>query len=162
MRGIFFLILLVWRHNGFFKDFLCGTLTLPNWEQFSSNWYITTLAKDIVRDCKPTFSVDFFNSIWPIKMAKMTVKINICVKIKTKHFFVLISSRWWRIWPYFTPLALLPSKITEKNGENRYFKYVLQHKEIKRFYSKSIVKPSHTFSNGWYSTFLTNFCYMTS
>ena len=27
--------------TAFFIDFLCGTLTLPNWEQFSSNWYIT-------------------------------------------------------------------------------------------------------------------------
>ena len=63
---------------------------------------------------------------------------------------------------FFTPVALLPSKITEKNGKNRYLKYVLQHKEIKRFYSKSIVKPSHTRSNGLYLTFLTKVSYVTS
>ena len=72
---------------------------------------LRTLTKDIVWDCKPAFSVDFFNSIWPIKMAKMTVKINFCVKIKTKHCFVLISSRWWRIWPWFLRRMLpLPVK----------------------------------------------------
>ena len=58
-------------------------------------------AHDIVWDCKSAFSVNFFNPIWPTKMAKMTVKIKICVKLKTKHPFVSILSRWWRIWPYF-------------------------------------------------------------
>ena len=56
---------------------------------------------DIVWDCKPAFSVNVFNSIWPTKMSKLTVKIKICVKLKTKHRFVSILSRWWRIWPYF-------------------------------------------------------------
>ena len=37
-------------------------------------------AYGIVWDCKPAFSVNSFNSIWPSKMAQMTVKMDICVK----------------------------------------------------------------------------------
>ena len=50
-------------------------------------------AYDNVWDCKPTFSVYVFASIWPTKITKMTVKIKICVKRKRKHRFVLILSR---------------------------------------------------------------------
>ena len=71
-------------------------------------WSSTT---DIVWDCKPAFSVNFFNRIWPTKMAKMTVKTKICSKRKTKYSFVLILSRWWRIWLYFVcPLHNFPVK----------------------------------------------------
>ena len=73
----------------------------------------------IVWDCKPALSVNFFNSIWPTKVVKMTVKIKICVKRKTKYRFVLILNRWWRIWPYFfRRLHHFPVKQRKKNGKN--------------------------------------------
>ena len=61
----------------------------------------------IVCYCKPAFSVDFFNPIWPSKMAKMTVKMKICVKRKTKHCNVLILCHWWPIRTFFCVGCLL-------------------------------------------------------
>ena len=58
-------------------------------------------AYDFVLDSKPAFSVNIFNSIWPTKIRKMTVKMKIFEKRKTKYRFVLTLSRWWQIWPYF-------------------------------------------------------------
>ena len=81
--------------------------------QFLSNFIqidiLCSSAIGIVWDCKPAFSVNFFNSIWPTKMAKMTVKMKSCVKRKTKHRFVLILRRWRWIWPYsFRRLLYFP------------------------------------------------------
>ena len=42
----------------------------------------------IVWDFKPAFSVSFFHSIWPTKMAKMTVKMKIFAKRKTNYRFI--------------------------------------------------------------------------
>ena len=79
----------------------------------------------IVCYCKPAFSVDFFNPIWPSKMPKMTFKMKICVKRKTKQRFVLILSRKWRLWPLFwssvTSLTIeitVKTVKTEKKKEN--------------------------------------------
>ena len=109
-------ILTWWRHNGIVNDFICGTLTPSGLWYISSNWHMMFfLAHDIVLDCRSAFSVYFFNPIWPTKTAKMTVRIKTRVKQKAKHRFVLVSSRWWRIWPYFfTSVVLISNKVTEK------------------------------------------------
>ena len=84
----------IWRHNGYFHDFLCGTLTSSFFEECSSFWHIIFFSVWHCMGLQTSFSVNVFNSIWPTKMAKMTVKIKICVKQITKHRFVLILSRW--------------------------------------------------------------------
>ena len=72
-------------------------------------------AHDIVWDCKSAFSVNFFNPIWPTKMAKMTVKINICVKQKNKTLFRVDFELLMTNMAIFSKsVALLPNKITEK------------------------------------------------
>ena len=65
--------------------------------QFSSNFLqidiFCSSAIGIVWDCKSAFSVNFFHSIWPTKMAKMTVKMKLFAKRKTNYRFIQILSR---------------------------------------------------------------------
>ena len=52
-------------------------------------------AFDIVWDCQPAFSVNFFESIWRTRMTKMTVKIKKICKTKKKRTNNVLC--WFRV-----------------------------------------------------------------
>ena len=37
----------MWRHNGYFDDFFCATLTSTIFERFSSNWHLMGLQTSV-------------------------------------------------------------------------------------------------------------------
>ena len=74
-------------------------------------------ANGIVCDCKPVFSINFFSTTWPTKMAKMTGKMKMCVKREKK----IISCWYWVLMMdmaiFFSSVASLPREITEKKND---------------------------------------------
>ena len=63
---------------------------------------------------------------------------------------------------FSTSVALLPNKITEKNGKNGKFESALQHNKMYLIYAKPPKKSSHIFPKGWYLHFSTKVSYVTS
>ena len=81
-------------------------------------------------------------------MAKMTVKMKICVKRKTKYHFVLILSHWWWIWSYFfSSVASLPREITEKTMKRYFFSWHYNTYNFSEFIQKQHVTPLKVISN---------------
>ena len=77
-------ILIEWRHNGFWGIFFGGTLQSSIFMFiFFQISRLCSPVYEIIKDCKPAFSVNLLNSIWPTKTVKMTVMIKYFVKRKT-------------------------------------------------------------------------------
>ena len=88
--------------------------------------------------------------MWPTKMAKMTVKIKICVKQKTKKtsFRVDFESLMTNMAIFSRSLALRPCKITEKTVATVILSLLYNTKKFTDSIQNHTKKPPHTFSNG--------------
>ena len=96
--------LIKWRHNGFFVCFvfffLCGTLTSSFFFcaiSFKLIRYVLQLI-DLYGITKQRF--EFTSSVKNgRRKTGKTVKTKICENRKTKRWYMLMWSSWWRIWP---------------------------------------------------------------